>query len=99
MARASSESRRRAGAANYILRPRRMSPVLFYDPGCPAPYSRRTLETAALGGTEATVVRIAEALDADVMQHNRTEADGRYLPASAAIGGSPDFRGDPPRRG
>ena len=58
-----------------------MSPVLFFDPGCPVPYSRRTLEQAALGGTEATVVRIAEALDAQVMQHNRGEREGRYLPA------------------
>ena len=59
-----------------------MSAVLFYDPGCPAPYSRRTLEQAALGGTEATVVRIAEALDAEVMQHNRTESEGRYRPGN-----------------
>lgn len=55
-----------------------MSPVLFFDPGCPAPYSRRTLEQAALGGTESTVVRIAEALDAEVMQHNRSHSESRY---------------------
>src|SRR6185312_8758235 len=66
---------------NIYFRPTRMSPVLFFDPGCPVPYSRRTLEQAALGGTEATVVRIAEALDAQVMQHNRGEREGRYLPA------------------
>jgi glycosyltransferase involved in cell wall biosynthesis len=60
-----------------------MSPVLFFDPGCPAPYSRHTLEQAPLGGTEATVVRIAEALDAQVMQHNRTQPEGRYRPAGA----------------
>src|SRR5690348_10745745 len=58
-----------------------MSPVLFFDPGCPAPYSRLTLDEAALGGTEATVVRIAEALDAVVIQHNRMQAEGRYRPA------------------
>jgi len=63
-----------------------MSPVLFFDPGCPAPYGRRTLEQAALGGTEATVVRIAEALDAQVMQHNRTESDGRYRPGGLSTG-------------
>jgi len=57
-----------------------MSPVLFFDPGCPAPYSRRTLEHAALGGTESTVVRISEALDARVLQHNRTEPEDRYRP-------------------
>ncbi len=63
-----------------------MSSVLFFDPNCQSPYSRRTLEDAALGGTEASVSRIAEALDAIVMQHNRTAADGRYLPPGA-VGG------------
>jgi glycosyltransferase involved in cell wall biosynthesis len=33
-----------------------------------------------LGGTEATVTRIAEALSARVMQHNRAKAEGRYVP-------------------
>ncbi|HEY2591155.1 MAG TPA: glycosyltransferase family 4 protein [Steroidobacteraceae bacterium] len=72
-----------------------MSAVLFFDPGCPTPYSRRTLEQAALGGTEATVVRIVEALDAEVMQHNRTESEGRYRPGSLSTGTSPV----PPARG
>jgi len=31
-----------------------------------------------MGGTEATVTRIADALDALVVQHNRTENSGRY---------------------
>ncbi|MGH8220826.1 MAG: glycosyltransferase family 4 protein [Steroidobacteraceae bacterium] len=66
-----------------------MSPVLFFDSGCPAPYSLRTLEQAALGGTEATVVRIAEALDADVMQHNRTEPEGHYFPGALPSGAAP----------
>jgi glycosyltransferase involved in cell wall biosynthesis len=57
-----------------------MSHVLFVDWTCPSPYSARTVREAALGGTEATATRIAEALDARVMQHNRTEADGRYVP-------------------
>jgi glycosyltransferase involved in cell wall biosynthesis len=57
-----------------------MSAVLFFDPVCVSPYSARTLKEAALGGTEATVVRIAEALDARVVQHNRTLPEGRYLP-------------------
>ena len=61
-----------------------MSPVLFFDPNCQKPYSRRALEHEALGGTEASVVRIAEALDARVMQHNRVEPDGRYLPPAPA---------------
>ena len=54
--------------------------VLFYDPACQKPYSARSIREGALGGTEATVIRVAEALDASVMQHNRSDADGRYLP-------------------
>ena len=55
-----------------------MSPVLFYDPVCQQPYDTRTLHTQALGGTEATVVRVADALGAWVMQHNRTHDWERY---------------------
>ena len=33
-----------------------------------------------MGGTEATVVRVADALGALVAQHNRTSASGRYQP-------------------
>src|SRR4029077_18541341 len=55
-----------------------MSPVLFYDPVCQQPYDTRTLHTQALGGTEATLVRIADALGAWVMQHNRTQEWQRY---------------------
>ncbi len=58
--------------------------VLFYDPACQKPYSGRSLCEGALGGTEATVIRVAEALDARVMQHNRNAADGRYLPPRPA---------------
>src|SRR3954454_13354636 len=43
--------------------------IVFYDPVCPAPYTRATLEPRALGGSEASTVRVAEALDAVVMQH------------------------------
>ena len=57
-----------------------MSAVVFFDPMCPTPYSARTLRESALGGTEATVTRIAEELDAIVVQHNRTDCDGRYRP-------------------
>src|SRR5215469_10335658 len=71
---------------NIYFRATQMSAVLFFDPGCPTPYSRRTLEQAALGGTEATVIRIAEALDAEVMQHNRTESEGRYRPGALSTG-------------
>jgi glycosyltransferase involved in cell wall biosynthesis len=55
-----------------------MSTTLFFDPACQQPYDSRTLLQQALGGTEATVIRIADALGAFVAQHNRTEAFGRY---------------------
>ncbi|HYX73673.1 MAG TPA: glycosyltransferase [Steroidobacteraceae bacterium] len=55
-----------------------MSPVLFYDPVCQQPYDTRTLHVQALGGTEATLVRVADALGAWVMQHNRTQDWQRY---------------------
>ena len=55
-----------------------MSSTLFYDPVCLQPYDTRTLQQQAMGGTEATVTRIADALEALVVQHNRTESYGRY---------------------
>ena len=61
-----------------------MSAALFFDPACDRPYSTQTREETALGGTEATVTRIADALGARVMQHNRTVAAGRYLPPGSA---------------
>jgi glycosyltransferase involved in cell wall biosynthesis len=57
-----------------------MSAVLFFDPTCDRPYDTETLRRQAMGGTEATVVRVADALEALVVQHNRTTASGRYLP-------------------
>ena len=39
-----------------------MSRLLFIDPVCPRPYQARTLHDRALGGTEASVVRVAEGL-------------------------------------
>ena len=36
--------------------------VLFVDPFCPEPYQARTLFDRALGGTEASVIRVAEGL-------------------------------------
>lgn len=51
--------------------------ILFVDTVCPAPYSPNILELQPLGGTEATVVRIAEALGKShpvtVAQHCRLE--------------------------
>src|ERR1700732_2140504 len=55
-----------------------MSSVLFYDPVCRQAYDTRTLQTCALGGTEATLTRVADALEAFVIQHNRTEDWARY---------------------
>jgi glycosyltransferase involved in cell wall biosynthesis len=52
--------------------------TLFFDPSCQEPYDTRTLRAQAMGGTEATVTRVADALDALVVQHNRTETYGRY---------------------
>lgn len=57
-----------------------MSAILFFDPVCARPYDTETLRSQAMGGTEATVVRVADALGALVVQHNRTGASGRYLP-------------------
>lgn len=49
--------------------------LVFIDPKCPRPYDPEVLATQGLGGTEATVVRIAGALSAQhqvtVFQHNR----------------------------
>jgi glycosyltransferase involved in cell wall biosynthesis len=67
-----------------------MSPLLFYDPVCREPYDTRTLGTRALGGTEATLTRIADSLGALVVQHNRTVDWERYrrpqaLPGIASV--------------
>src|SRR5579862_4656286 len=67
-----------------------MSSVLFYDPACRAPYDTRTVSSSALGGSESSLVRVADALDAWVIQHNRTEDWGRYrrpqaLPGISAV--------------
>src|ERR1700719_1921731 len=55
-----------------------MSSVLFYDPVCRHPFDTRTLRTQAMGGSEATLTRVADALEAFVIQHNRAEDWGRY---------------------
>jgi glycosyltransferase involved in cell wall biosynthesis len=51
--------------------------ILFVDPTCYKPYDATSLDTEPLGGTEATVIRIAESLASRghtvrVAQHNRT---------------------------
>ncbi|MBS0579951.1 MAG: glycosyltransferase family 4 protein [Proteobacteria bacterium] len=55
-----------------------MSSVLFFDPVCQQPYDTRTLAERASGGTESSLTRVADALGAYVMQHNRTVNEGRY---------------------
>lgn len=49
--------------------------ILFYDPLCANAYTHHTIHTSALGGTEATIARIAHALSTDhiiyVAQHGR----------------------------
>jgi len=54
--------------------------TIFFDPCCPQPYDTRTLQNQAMGGSEATLARIADSLGALVVQHNRTETWGRYGP-------------------
>jgi glycosyltransferase involved in cell wall biosynthesis len=63
-----------------------MNSVVFFDPVCQKPYDSRTLHDSSIGGTEASVTRIADALGALVMQHNRTESFGRYLPVARIAG-------------
>ena len=54
--------------------------LLFVDPKCPKPYDSEVLATRGLGGTEASVIRVARALSqmpqgyhVTVVQHNRSE--------------------------
>jgi glycosyltransferase involved in cell wall biosynthesis len=54
--------------------------IVIVDSETYKPYSLENLSAEGLGGTEATVVRIAEAMDAVVLQHNRTGNAGRYRP-------------------
>lgn len=58
--------------------------LLIVNSRTPKPYSSKTLRREALGGTEATVVRLAEHLDAIVIQHNRTKNEGRYRAPSSS---------------
>ena len=57
-----------------------MTAIVIYDPVCARPYDGGTPQREAMGGTEATVVRIAAGLGARVVQHNRTEPNGPYQP-------------------
>jgi glycosyltransferase involved in cell wall biosynthesis len=64
-----------------------MRDTLFLDICCPKPYTKETLQNEPLGGTEATVIRVAESLDAFVWQHNRLKTEGRYLASHARPSG------------
>lgn len=57
-----------------------MTRTVFLDTVSPLPYDSRSFGERAVQGTEASVMRIADALGACVMQHNRTRAWERYLP-------------------
>jgi len=57
-----------------------VSSIAIVDGTCPRPYTAALAADGALGGTEATVARIAEGLGADVFQHNRSDEAGRYRP-------------------
>ncbi len=55
-----------------------MANLLFVDTSCPTPYSDLTLRSAPMGGTEATVVRVAQGLatrghSVTVAQHGRSD--------------------------
>jgi glycosyltransferase involved in cell wall biosynthesis len=59
--------------------------VLFWDPSCIAPYDTRAVQCTAIGGSESSLSRIADALGACVIQHNRTQDSGNYrVPAKIA---------------
>lgn len=58
---------------------------MFWDPAAPKPYALADMDSKAVPGTEASVIRIAERLDGLVVQECRTVADGRYVPPSEAL--------------
>ena len=57
-----------------------MSRTVFFDTVSPLPYDSRSFGERAVQGTEASVIRIADAVGGWVMQHNRSSAWERYLP-------------------
>lgn len=59
--------------------------LVIFDPIAPRPYSLEELQRKPLGGAEASVVRIAERLDAIVLQHNRAKDEGRYRGVDASV--------------
>ena len=63
-----------------------MSRVVFLDTVSPLPYDTRSFNERAVQGTEASVMRIADALGAWVLQHNRSSAWERYRPVQSIDG-------------
>lgn len=59
--------------------------MVIVDPVTPHAYDASSLRNRPLGGTEATVIRIAEAMDAIVLQHNRVDNGGRYRSLASAV--------------
>jgi len=65
--------------------------IVIFDPKCPEPYDPEMLKKKGVGGTEATIIRVSEALsendEVSVLQHNRkvvgmSKSGVRYLPVS-----------------
>lgn len=54
-----------------------MKSIVFYDGICPKPYDVNTAETEGMGGTEATVIRIAEALQSTGLFNVTVKQRGR----------------------
>ena len=59
--------------------------VLIFDPLTARPYDDASLAREPLGGTEATVIRVARAIDAQVMQYHRASPSGRYIPIDGGV--------------
>lgn len=67
--------------------------ILFYDPVSKSPYSSETLQTEAMGGTEATIVRIAEGLAShhqifvtqQCRHHDQQQANVQYISFATAL--------------
>jgi glycosyltransferase involved in cell wall biosynthesis len=59
--------------------------LIFWDPVAPKPYALSDVGRRAVPGTEATVIRIAERLDALVVQDSRSIDEGRYVGPSEGL--------------
>lgn len=59
--------------------------LAFVDMSAPRPYSLESLSNEGIGGSESSLVRVAEALNGMVLQHNRTQPAGRYLPLETPV--------------